>query len=147
MDDPTDRTDRFELVARAAAETLADLANDVLATDPAFAVRQEPRPQLLLQQVREPVERRRFNLGEVVVTPAEVELDGARGYAVYPGKAERAALSGAVVDAAVAAGHDSREAICEALRDVAEARETARAREWGERLETRVEFETMEGED
>lgn len=144
MDDPTDRTDRFELVAATAGDTLAGLANAVLETDPPFTVLQEPKPQLLMQRVREPVERRPFNLGEVVVTAAEVEIGDSRGFAMYPGKAERAALSGAVVDAAVADGHEHSDRITAELAATAEERAAERANEWGETRHTAVEFETME---
>jgi alpha-D-ribose 1-methylphosphonate 5-triphosphate synthase subunit PhnG len=100
-----------------------------------------------LQQVRDPVERRPFNLGEVLVTPAEVDLDGARGFAMVPGKAERAALSGAIVDAAVAAGHAETPGIVAALEDVATRQREQRRREWAESKHTAVEFETMEGQE
>jgi alpha-D-ribose 1-methylphosphonate 5-triphosphate synthase subunit PhnG len=146
MADPHDRSDRFELIAACEGGTLARFANDVLAADPPLSVRQEPRPQLVMQQVREPVERRPFNLGEVVVTPAEVELDGARGFAMVPGKNERAALSGAIVDAAVAGGHEATPDIVAALEAAAERRRERRRREWAESKHTAVDFRTMEGE-
>jgi alpha-D-ribose 1-methylphosphonate 5-triphosphate synthase subunit PhnG len=122
------------------------MANDVLAAEPAWSVLQEPTPQLLMQRVREPVERRPFNLGEVLVTPAEVELDGARGFAMQPGKAERAALSGAIVDAAIAGGHERSGAMKAELARAGERHEATRRREWAESRHTTVEFETMEGE-
>jgi len=147
MVDPHDRSDRFELIAACEEGTLARFANDVLADDPPLSVRQEPRPQLLLQQVRDPVERRPFNLGEVVVTPAEVDLDGTRGFAMLPGKAERAALSGAIVDAAVAAGHAETPKIAAALEDVDARQREQRRRDWAESKHTAVEFETMEGQE
>jgi alpha-D-ribose 1-methylphosphonate 5-triphosphate synthase subunit PhnG len=146
MVDPHDRADRFELIATADEATLARLANDVLEDDPPLSVRQEPRPQLVMQRVREPVERRPFNLGEVVVTPAEVELQGARGFATVAGKAERAALSGAIVDAAVAGNHPETETIVDALTDVGERRREQRRQDWARRKHTAVEFETMEGQ-
>lgn len=146
MADPHDRSDRFELIAACEAETLGRFANDVLADDPPLFVRQEPRPQLIMQQVREPVERRPFNLGEVLVTPAEVDLDGARGFAMVPGKSERAALSGAIVDAAVAGGHKTTADIVEALEDVDARRREQRRRTWAESKHTTVDFQSMEGE-
>jgi alpha-D-ribose 1-methylphosphonate 5-triphosphate synthase subunit PhnG len=100
-----------------------------------------------MQQVREPVERRSFNLGEVLVTPAEVELDGSRGFAMIPGKAERAALSGAIVDAAVAANHAVTPSILDALKQVAASQREQRRTEWAESNHTAVEFETMEGQE
>jgi alpha-D-ribose 1-methylphosphonate 5-triphosphate synthase subunit PhnG len=146
MVDPHDRSDRFELIAACDDEMLGRFADEILADDPPLSVRQEPRPQLVMQQVREPVERRPFNLGEVLVTPAEVDLDGARGFAMVPGKNERAALSGAIVDAAVAAGHETTSAIVEALEDVDVRRREQRRRTWAESKHTTVDFRTMEGE-
>jgi alpha-D-ribose 1-methylphosphonate 5-triphosphate synthase subunit PhnG len=97
-----------------------------------------------MQRVREPVERRPFNLGEVVVTPAEVDLDGARGFAMRPGKAEREALSGAIVDAAVAGGHRLTGEAVEALRDARAEYENRRERDWDRSQHTTVEFGVME---
>jgi alpha-D-ribose 1-methylphosphonate 5-triphosphate synthase subunit PhnG len=144
MVDPHDRSDRFELIAACEEATLATFANEILEDDPVLSVKQDPRPQLLMQQIREPVERRSFNLGEVLVTPAEVELSGTDGFAMIPGKAERAALSGAIVDAAVAAGHERTPAIVEALEDAGSRRREQRQQTWAESTHTTVEFETME---
>ncbi|WP_207591560.1 phosphonate C-P lyase system protein PhnG [Halomontanus rarus] len=144
MDDPNDRADRFELIAACEGAVLARLANEILESDPPLDVLQEPKPQLLMQRVREPVERRPFNLGEVVVTPAEVELGGERGFAMRPGKAERAAFSGAIVDAAIAGGHDRRATMTDELAAAAERREAERRRAWNESRHTAVEFETLE---
>jgi alpha-D-ribose 1-methylphosphonate 5-triphosphate synthase subunit PhnG len=144
MEDPHDRTDRFELIAVCEGDALARVADKILAADPPLSVRQEPRPQLVMQRVREPVERRPFNLGEVVVTPAEVDLDGTRGFAMRPGKAEREALSGAVVDAAVAGGHRLTGEAVETLRDARAEYENRREREWDRSQHTAVDFGVME---
>ncbi|WP_436903459.1 phosphonate C-P lyase system protein PhnG [Halovenus halobia] len=144
MADPRERSDRFELIAACEAETLAGFANKILEEDPPLSVRQEPRPQLLMQQVREPVERRPFNLGEVLVTPAEVKLADAHGFAMAPGKAERAALSGAIVDAAVAGGHELTPTIVEKLKETDARKREQRRKEWAESKHTAVEFNTME---
>ena len=141
MHDPSDRTDRFELIAACDGGALTDAANQVLATEPSVSVRQEPRPQLLMQRVRDPVENRPFNLGEVVVTPAEVELDGADGFAMRPGKAERQALSGAIVDAAVAGGHPAAEAVAARLEETRRRFEDERERERARSRHTTVAFD------
>lgn len=144
MVDPHDRSDRFELIAACDEEMLAGFANDILEGDPPLSIRQDPRPKLLMQQVQEPVERRPFNLGEVVVTPAEVELGDTRGFAMVPGKNERAALSGAIVDAAVAANHEHTPTIVDGLQ-TAKARQRDHHRQsWAESRHTTVEFNTME---
>lgn len=147
MVDPYDRSNRFELIAACQEATLAQFANEILRADPSMSIHQAPRPQLLMQQVREPVERRPFNLGEVLVTPAEVELNGVRGFAMVPGKAERAALSGAIVDAAVAGEHESAADIVTTLKDVAADQQARRNRAWAESKHTAVEFDTMEGQE
>jgi alpha-D-ribose 1-methylphosphonate 5-triphosphate synthase subunit PhnG len=144
MVDPHDRSDRFELIAACETGTLAGFANEVLEDDPPLSIRQEPQPQLLMHQVREPVQRRPFNLGEVLVTPAEVELEGERGFAMLPGKAERGALSGAIVDAAVAGNHELTPEIVTNLEQVADRRRKQRQRDWARSKHTAVEFETME---
>lgn len=146
MHDPPDRSERFERIAACDADVLESLADRVLADDPEFRVLQEPRPQLVMQRVREPVEHRPFNLGEVVVTPAEISLDGTRGFAMVPGKNERGALSGAVVDAAVAAGHPLSAEVAEELAAAQAEREAERQREWAESRHTTVSFEAMEDE-
>jgi alpha-D-ribose 1-methylphosphonate 5-triphosphate synthase subunit PhnG len=144
MDDPHERGDRFELIAVCEGETLAELANEVLAGDPPFGVLQEPRPQLVMQRVREPVEHRSFNLGEVVVTPAEVRVGEAEGFAMRPGKAERHALSGAIVDAAVAGDHPLSERITTALAAAGRAFERERRASWAQSRHTTVDFGVME---
>ena len=144
MVDPHDRSERFELIAACDEETLAGFANEVLEDDPPLSIRQDPRPKLLMQQVQEPVERRSFNLGEVIVTPAEVELRDTRGFAIVPGKNERAALSGAIVDAAVAANHDRTPAIVESLQAAGTRQRDQRRQSWAESRHTTVEFNTME---
>jgi len=144
MTDANDRSDRFELIAACEEETLARFANQILEDDPVLSVKQEPRPQLLMQQIQEPVECRSFNLGEVLVTPAEVELSGTCGFAMIPGKAERGALSGAIVDAAVAAGHERTSIIVDTLEDAGAQRREQRQQRWAESKHTTVEFETME---
>ncbi len=147
MDDPHDRSDRFELVAVADHDRLASLANEVLAGDPSFSVLQDPRPQLVMQRVREPVERRPFNLGEVVVTPAEVRVNDARGFAMIAGKAERAALSGAIVDAAVAGEHPLSEEIAVELTAAGRDHAAEQRRKRAESRHTVVDFDSMEGQE
>ncbi|RBI58723.1 phosphonate C-P lyase system protein PhnG [halophilic archaeon] len=147
MADPHDRSDRFELIAACDGSTLVGLAEDLLDGETPVRILQQPKPQLLMQQVREPVERRPFNHGEVLVTAAEVEFADERGFAMVAGKAESKAVSGAIVDAAVAADHDASGRICETLSSAAAGRANARRRQWNESRATTVAFETMEDEE
>lgn len=134
------------MIALADGETLAGFADEVLAAGPDLELLQAPTPQLVMQRVIEPVENRPFNLGEVLVTVAEVDLEGARGFAMVPGKNERIALAGAIVDAAVAGGHALTAEIENALEAAVANRDEERARAWATSRETTVEFESMEDE-
>lgn len=143
MPDPYDRSDRFELLATCDAETLVGHADTVVdGTD--VRVLQAPTPQLVMQQVVEPVHYQPFNLGEVVVTAAEVQLRGAKGFAMRPGKAEKPALSAAVVDAAIESDHPHTGAMVESLSRTADEREADRREQWGRTRNTAVDFEEME---
>lgn len=146
MNDRADRSDRFETIATCDGDVLEELADEVLATGPTLRVLQEPRAQLVMQQVVEPVEARPFNVGEVLVTAAEVELDGDRGFAMVPGKDEAAALGGAIVDAAIEGDHPHASRIEERLSESATAANECRRERWAESRATTVEFESMEGE-
>jgi len=144
MADPHDRSDRFEMLAACDAETLVGHADAVVEGGATVRVLQAPTPQLIMQQVREPFTREPFNLGEVLVTAAEVELDGERGFAMRPGKAEKPALSGAVLDAAVESGHPHSPQITSSLAAAADERDQDRRERWGVARETVVEFDEME---
>lgn len=146
MSQTATRSDRFELIAACDGDRLERLADGVLAGGPHLRVLQEPRPQLVMEQVVEPVEGRPFNLGEVLVTAAEVELDGERGFAMLAGKAESAALGGAIVDAAIEAGHPEAAELEAELREAAAEADQRRRQRWAESRATTVEFESMEGE-
>lgn len=146
MRQTADRSDRFELIAACDGDALVALADDVLSGTETLQVLQEPRPQLVMERVVEPVDGRPFNLGEVVVTPAEVELDGERGFAMIGGRAEAAALGGAIVDAAVEAGRPNAPDIRDRLREAAARADERRRERWAESRATTVEFESMEGE-
>jgi alpha-D-ribose 1-methylphosphonate 5-triphosphate synthase subunit PhnG len=145
--DVHDRNSRFEMIAACDDATLVGHAEAILDGTTPVEIRQEPTAQLVMQRVREPVEARPFNLGEVLVTAAEVAVDGARGFAMVPGRAEAKAVSGAIVDAAVEAGHPRSTAIADDLEAAAAAREERREREWAESRATTVQFDTMEDEE
>lgn len=141
-----DRTRRFELIARAPRESLVEHATAVLDGETPVRVLQEPDPQLVMHRVTEPVEQRPFNLGELLVTTAEVQLEEEKGYAMVPGRARDKAVSGAIVDAAVEAGHDRRPDIVADLEAAEADRRQHRRRQWAESRATTVEFGTMEDE-
>ncbi|SDY64093.1 phosphonate C-P lyase system protein PhnG [Halopenitus persicus] len=139
-----DRTARFERIAASETATLLDGAEAVLDGETDVRVVQSPSPKLVMQRATDPVSGQPFNLGEVLVTTSEVELSDVKGFAMVPGKAERKALAGAVVDAAVAADHPVSRDLRAALADDAANRAERRQRAWAESRATTVDFDVME---
>jgi alpha-D-ribose 1-methylphosphonate 5-triphosphate synthase subunit PhnG len=134
------REERWELLAAAGAGELIELADACLAADPApeLTVLVPPRTGCVTAQVRDPILRERFFLGDVLACTAEVDLGGARGWAMRLGDDRAAALAMAICDAA--GGTPAVEDLC---RRVA-AREAEReAAEWAELAPTVVEFEEL----
>lgn len=62
-----------------------------------------PEVGVVALQVREPIARERFYLGEALVTRAEVDLGGTRGWAMRMGSDRMATLAAAVLDAEASA--------------------------------------------
>jgi alpha-D-ribose 1-methylphosphonate 5-triphosphate synthase subunit PhnG len=136
------REDRAGLLARATPDELEPLAEEVLARHGAPFVLSGPDVGMVMMQVREPVAEERFYLGEVLVTRAEVELAGHRGWCMRLGDDRQAALAAAILDAA-AEGTDRT--TVERLCGVIAAREKASAEaEWAEIAPTEVRFEELD---
>lgn len=115
---------RAELLSAADAEPLVDLAEQVLAACGDLRVVVGPELGMVMLQVREPVAEERFYLTEVLITRAEVEFDGAAGWAMRAGDDGLAALAAAVLDAAAGSGHLAAvESLCAATEhQLADAR-------------------------
>ncbi|MQA80300.1 MAG: phosphonate C-P lyase system protein PhnG [Streptosporangiales bacterium] len=137
------RERRASLLARAPREDLEPLAEHVLAaaaTEP--VVLSGPDIGMVMMQVREPVATERFYLGEVLVTQAEVELAGHRGWCMRLGDDRRATLAAAVLDAAAEGeARDSVDALC---HQVARTQDEAESAEWAEIAPTEVKFEELD---
>lgn len=143
-DVPDIRTRRCELLALAASDELRLLADDLIVEHGRPIVTTPPETGLAMMQVREPVARDRFHLGEVLVTRAEVDWHGATGWAMRIGTDRLAALAAAMCDAAAEIDPSSCERI-DALCDAVAEREQQRSdREWAELLTTRVAFEELD---
>lgn len=134
---------RAELLAIADAAEVVALAETCVDRfgDPVVIV--PPEVGLVVMQVREPVCSERFHLGEVVVTRAEVEMAGARGWAMRLGTDRVAALAAAVCDAVASkdgALADDVELLC---RTTERERAAARDAEWDAIAPTIVRFEEL----
>ncbi|CAN5250963.1 hypothetical protein BH24ACT1_BH24ACT1_03320 [soil metagenome] len=136
------RERRAELLAASDPIELAALAERCLESATPTLVT-GPEVGMVMLQVREPVARERFYLGEVLVTRAEVDLDGAQGWAMVMGSDRVRALAAAVCDAEVQgdrAWAGEVQALCESTeRAISEAD----VRERAELAATEVAFEEL----
>lgn len=138
------RERRCELLAAAEGGVVVELAERFVADGASVTVLAGPEVGVVALQVREPVVRERFHLGEVLVTQAEVDVDGTRGWAMRMGTDRVATLAAAVLDA-VATRASSPPPEIEALCDTTEAAlDAADAEEWAELAPTEVQFEELD---
>lgn len=91
-------------------------------------------------QVREPVCAERFHLGEVVVTRAEVEVAGARGWAMRLGTDRVATLAAAVCDAVATTGGTFADDVVALYETARRRRDDDKADEWRAIAPTNVNF-------
>lgn len=136
------REERWALLAEAGGDELIELADRCLAGGGAVTVTSPPRTGCVTAQVREPVLRQRFFLGDVLACTAEVELDGTRGWAMRMGDDHAAVVAMAVCDAAFGRA-DFDEEIEDLCRRVAARAAEREAAEWAELAPTIVEFEEL----
>ncbi|MEU6270609.1 phosphonate C-P lyase system protein PhnG [Saccharopolyspora shandongensis] len=136
------REQRAALLAVAEPAEVIELADACLEAAPPPKVLVAPEVGCVSVQVREPIVRDRFLLGDVLACRAEVELDGARGWAMRLGDDRAAALAAAILDAAVESGR-ARTEVDELCARVAERQRLAEDTEWAELAPTIVEFEEL----
>jgi alpha-D-ribose 1-methylphosphonate 5-triphosphate synthase subunit PhnG len=135
---------RAELLAAAAPEELTELAERLIAAGlEGLSVVKPPKTGLVMMQVREPVAEERFFLGEVLVTEATVDLDGALGWSMREGDDRVTVLAAAVLDAVAVAAHPAAAEVEALCSRVSTRREAAHAAEWDEIAPTIVEFEDL----
>lgn len=132
------------LLATAAAAPLRHLADAVLETSPPPVLLDGPTVGTAPLHVREPVERIRFGLIDVLVTRAEIELDGHRGWAMRMGDDRASTLAAAVCDAEVQRNGPLAADVLALCELVAAEHVADRARRWAELEPTIVHFEELD---
>lgn len=137
------RDERVTLLAVADRVELTALADELLATFEAPVVTAAPEVGVVVFQVREPVCGDRFQLGEVVVTRAEVEWRGETGWSMRMGVDREAALSAALCEAAALIDPDAAFAVAALCARTEDRRARAAATEWSDLAPTRVVFEEL----
>jgi len=131
-------------LAIAAAGPLQRLAEVIAARAGELVVLDGPTVGTARYDVREPVESIRFGLMEVLISRAEVELDGVGGWAMRLGDDRAAVLAAAICDAEVQRGGPHAPevlALCSLVQ--AEAADRDRQR-WSELRPTIVSFEELD---
>lgn len=137
------RSERAGWLALAGRDELVELADRCLADGARPTVLAGPEVGCVATEVREPVGRERFLLGDVLACHAEVELGGARGWAMRLGDDRAAVLAAAVCDAECQADRPRSgavEALCRRVAARVAAQETA---EWDALAPTVVAFEEL----
>lgn len=139
-----DRDTLVGLLARADRDHLIEAADAVLA-DYAAAKLAGPQLGTVLFQVREPIEHRRFYLGDVLVTEARVRIADNDGWSMRLGDDPQATVAAAVCDAALQfpnLHHSRLLALCARTdRDIRARRQS----ELDEIEETAIKFEELGG--
>ncbi len=130
------------ILARAGKEQVRQLADEIKSAYSPVIVK-APEKSLTMIRMREPVQESLFYLGEVIVSEAIVDLEGAKGIAVLMGDDFDKVLDMAVIDAACNKGVFQRYDVLEQL----EKEQTHRLeRENAMFMQTMVNFQSMDSE-
>ena len=135
------RAQVFETIAVADKELICSLAGEVSKDSNIRVLREQIG--MIMARARDSVEGIPFNLGEVLVTEAEVSVNGTLGYSMILGMDQDHARAGAILDAAEEAGHILRERIINALSEERQKAEARGCRLWSALKATKVDFEVM----
>ncbi|NWJ47224.1 MAG: phosphonate C-P lyase system protein PhnG [Chloroflexi bacterium] len=135
----------YQILANCEELLVCQLAEKVLMEYPTGQLRllSGPLQGLVMLRMRESVEDRQFNAGEILVTEVKLELDGQFGYGMVLGKSERRAMAVALVDAALRKDGLLAEWLKTELERINEILLSNRERLYQIVNTTRVEFETM----
>src|SRR5215217_5872087 len=139
-----DRQQRFEALTAIPEAAAIRLAERMLADPPgAIAVITPPTVGMVMARAIDGARGETFNLGEVLVTEARVSIAGHEGWGMVLGRSPDHALSVAVVDAGLEAGHPQRTTIERDLADFAADASTKATEEWIRVAPTRVQFDVF----
>ncbi len=130
-------------MAAAERPRLLEVADICLADAGPPVVISGPAVGMVMMTVREPVESTRFHLAEVLVTKAEVDHRGHRGWSMRMGDDRLAALAAAVCDAEAAADGRCKVFIDELCATTETKLERQRRAEWNDLQPTIVRFEEL----
>ena len=131
-----------KILAKASPQQVQELAEEIKAQHEITVVK-APEKSLVMIKMRDPVTESLFYLGEVIVSEAIVDLDGAKGTAVLMGDDYEKALDMAVIDAACNKGVFAR---FDALEQLEAEQNRRTEQENALFLKTMVNFTSMDSE-
>ncbi|MBU4057325.1 phosphonate C-P lyase system protein PhnG [Patescibacteria group bacterium] len=137
------RAEYFEIIAQSSEKVLVPLAEKILQIS-SMIIKKKPEKGMLMLQTRDGAADTLFNLGEILVTECMVELDGVEGYMMMPGNVPEKAIAGAVIEAALAGGHNLSEEIKATLAQEKKRVNKEKAKEVFDVEKTAVRFEIMD---
>jgi alpha-D-ribose 1-methylphosphonate 5-triphosphate synthase subunit PhnG len=138
-----DKLTLSRICAYAGPALLASLAEKA-AEGRETALLKGPEKTMVLVQVREPAQRSRFYLGELLAAHCVVELGGIRGVGVMIGDDLEKAKAAAVLDAAHSGGFPGFSLVEPELLRLEDRRQGELAKEAEEIRKTRVSFQSLE---
>ena len=139
-----DRLERFEALTVIPEQAAVRLAEFVLdGSLPDVTVISPPTLGMVMARAADGARGEVFNLGEVLVTEARVSVSGHEGWGMVIGRAPDHALSVAIVDAGLEAGHPQRAMIERELATLAAAAAASVDQEWQRVAPTRVQFDVF----
>ncbi|MEA3294418.1 MAG: phosphonate C-P lyase system protein PhnG [Euryarchaeota archaeon] len=133
---------RFELIARANKIQICEMAKKIL-KDTNVDVIKKPIGGMIMMRFVDTAKNQAFNLGEVLITEAEVRIGDNMGYAMMMGMEFEATLAGAILDAAVESGHPLSSEIIDLLRIEEERLKNELQKMRSKVNTTKVDFEAM----
>lgn len=135
----------YEILAGASEAEVCALATKALRQRKSAEVTLVNGPQvgLVMVRVRESVADSQFNVGELLATEVQLEVDGQVGYAMVMGDAPRRALAVAVVDAVLRLGGATAVALTTHLDRLGATQLHERQRLFALAAQTNVAFETF----
>jgi len=135
------REERFEIIAVSEKASILELAEEILKDTEVKILKEQTG--MIMARASDSVVGAVFNLGEVLVTEAEVEIGGEKGYAMVLGMEPEKACAGAILDAAVETNHPLKNKISETLEEERKKTKERKRKLWGVVKPTKVEFEVM----
>jgi len=133
---------RFELMARANKIQICEMAKKIL-KDTNVDVGKKPIGGMIMMRFVDTAKNQVFNLGEVLITEAEVRIGDNRGYAMMMGMELEATLASAILDAAVESGHPLSSRIIDLLMTEEKRLKNELQKMRSKINTTKVDFEAM----